>query len=78
MVDHVHGVHHWVDMKGGRHFETEGVASFRRSGTVLFQWRRAVGRSVGFVLLMFGNPAYFHKEKAEHIPEQKCSRERSF
>ena len=54
MVDHVHGVHHGVDMKGGRHFETERrVASFRgRSGSVLFQRRRAVGRSVGFVLLI--------------------------
>ena len=65
MVDHVHGVHHGVDMKGGRHFETERrVASFRgRSGPVLFQRRRAVGRSVGFVLLILQNPAYFPKRK---------------
>jgi len=58
-------------MKGGRHFETERrVASFRgRSGSVLFQRRRAVGRSVGFVLLIFTKSGIFSKEKARRISE---------
>ena len=82
MVDHVHGVHHGVDVKGGRHFETERrVASFRgRSGPVLFQRRRSVGRSVGFVLLILQNPAYFPKRKQGAFQNFKLqsSRELSF
>ena len=57
------------------------MASFRgRSGPVLFQRRRAVGRSVGFVLLILQNPAYFPKRKQGTFQNFKLqsSRELSF